>query len=454
MNTERKVESAIGVISLVAGALIVTTVQNYFALIIGILVFIVGALTILLLEIYFRIQHNLDKTQSDFIKIVSELNVNLKTAKDKIEEENKKLHEDSLSYLNTLYDKDLKEIIKLSNQVDLINKEIKVSDKNHDSKLSLLSENFSKSIIHVNDDIKIVGQLVKEVGNISTKNEAMISDIKFAESDIFKLILGDKIKDSLKKKNTVTVLFGVKDRFDNRIDNALKSIRKQDYPKKLIKVVMVDYGSKPEFVNKYKLVCKKYNVEYIREENAGDWNRSRCLNIGIKNIDTKYILISDADIIFAKNYISEAIRTLEENHYQFAYSPMNYAGEKDILDNTDVNKDYNIILNKTTKGQHYSFKGIDFRQGMSIVFGLSQIFSILGGYDENFKLWGCEDDDFLARALTLGIKLNDISKNTSHIHEWHPKFDGVNKDKNLESQIEKNKEYLKQSRPVLRDIKA
>ena len=53
---------------------------------------------------------------------------------------------------------------------------------------------------------------------------------------------------NLGKKEDITVVIGVKNRFDHRLENAFKSIRSQDYPQKLIKITLVDYDSDKKLI--------------------------------------------------------------------------------------------------------------------------------------------------------------------------------------------------------------
>jgi GT2 family glycosyltransferase len=45
----------------------------------------------------------------------------------------------------------------------------------------------------------------------------------------------------------------------------------------------------------------------------------------------------------------------------------------------------------------------------------------LNGYDENFRGWGCEDDDLRLRIRAAGMKIRSILKATCTYHLWHPR---------------------------------
>lgn len=45
----------------------------------------------------------------------------------------------------------------------------------------------------------------------------------------------------------------------------------------------------------------------------------------------------------------------------------------------------------------------------------------LNGYDENFRGWGCEDDDLRLRARAAGMQVKSILQATCTYHLWHPR---------------------------------
>lgn len=245
---------------------------------------------------------------------------------------------------------------------------------------------------------------------------------------------------NLGKKEDITVIIGVKNRYDDRIKNTFKGIREQDYPQDLIKIVLVDYDSKKEFILKCKKLCSKYDVEYIRVDNQPVWSRSHCLNIGIKRADTNYILTSDTDIIFEKNYIKEAINELKKNPFQVVLS---YC--------LDLPKEYNKNVTNFEELQSLAKRRFEYdypSKGINLT--LTYFYHKLRGYDEKYKIWGVEDDDLLKRFQLLGLKLNCITSKSSYLHQWHPRYEGVKK-KDYKKQIEKNQDYLNKNNSIVRN---
>jgi GT2 family glycosyltransferase len=44
----------------------------------------------------------------------------------------------------------------------------------------------------------------------------------------------------------------------------------------------------------------------------------------------------------------------------------------------------------------------------------------VNGYDENYREWGCEDDDFGLRLRWAGCRVRSILGRTRAYHLWHP----------------------------------
>jgi glycosyltransferase involved in cell wall biosynthesis len=44
----------------------------------------------------------------------------------------------------------------------------------------------------------------------------------------------------------------------------------------------------------------------------------------------------------------------------------------------------------------------------------------VNGYDENFRGWGCEDDDLRIRLRAAGVRIESIARWTHTFHLWHP----------------------------------
>ncbi|MBT3463570.1 glycosyltransferase, partial [archaeon] len=213
-------------------------------------------------------------------------------------------------------------------------------------------------------------------------------------------------------------------------------------------IVLVDYGSDEVVSENLKDFLKNNGVSCIKVRNVKNWNRSHALNIGLKNCSTKYILCSDIDMVFEKNYISECVKEMQFNMFHVLYtdmldSPKNF-GRLDFIN------DYGKIRKKC-KGRGAAFVNSAYKYGSSICFTLSYFFKVIRGYDEFYKLWGAEDEDVQKRLELMGLVFKDVSSKTSHIHQWHPQHEGVKNTKGFEDQVKKNEIYLRENNSIIRN---
>jgi predicted glycosyltransferase involved in capsule biosynthesis len=209
-------------------------------------------------------------------------------------------------------------------------------------------------------------------------------------------------------KDDVSVLIAWRNIGIDRLKNCLRSLRNQDYNQDLIRIILIDYGSKQKNSEIVKRLCYDYNVDYIRVDEFGVWNKSRALNIGIKNSNAKYILISDIDIVFEKNYINECINEMKKDFFQVLYSKMFDSYPQTLKNNEDIVMDYKMIR-KRCKDRALGKKEDYFKFGSSICFTLNYFFKVIGGYDEFYECWGSEDADIIKRFELMGLSIKDIS---------------------------------------------
>lgn len=256
-------------------------------------------------------------------------------------------------------------------------------------------------------------------------------------------------------KEDITVVIAAKNRYDHRIINALESIRSQNYDQSLIKIIIVDYDSNRELATKYKDVCKEYNAEYVRVDNKPIWNKAHALNIGIRRVKTKYLLSSDLDNIFEKNYLKEAIKELQRNPYQVISCNSLDLPDIPIGELNNFKENFDKLKSLARVRCEVNIPGVSsplkINPGTNLT--LTHFYHKLRGYDEQYLLCYHEDADLLKRFLLLKIVINDISDKTSFVHQWHPLYGGEKNVQIYKKQIKKNWEYFKKSKSIARNKK-
>lgn len=257
-----------------------------------------------------------------------------------------------------------------------------------------------------------------------------------------------KRKIAITKRDTqadITVVIGVKNRGGYRLQNALKSIRLQDYDINLIKICIVDYGSTSGNAKDIETLCAEYNAYYVYVKNTGNWNRAHCLNIGIKRAKTRFVLTADVDIIFASNYISKAIRILENEPLSAIYSQC-----------LDLPESTSNALQDIATGKH-KWELLGLRETSSprsniiwtdgICCTYTSYFHEVRGYDEYFTGWGSEDVNLSHRFIFYGLRKKSVFEHSYYLHQYHAQYAGVN-DKDINSVIERNINYSRQNKYI------
>jgi len=192
----------------------------------------------------------------------------------------------------------------------------------------------------------------------------------------------------------------------DRLDLCLKSLREQTVRSECIQIIVSDFGSEKKYVPALQEKCQKAKAKFVHIETQEVWSRAKALNIGIRasDPDSDYIISSDVDIIFKDTAIEEAFKNMDEKTY-IIFEVRKLPPMKLPID-----------LNFTR------LEAISMPEPPSIgicCFPRKWIFDVRG-YDEEFKVWGWEDNDLVKRAHLSGlqiIRLPDLA-----FHLWHRVF--------------------------------
>lgn len=250
----------------------------------------------------------------------------------------------------------------------------------------------------------------------------------------------------LREPDDATVLIGVRNRFDFRLVNALRSIRAQTHQP--VQIVVVDYGSDRTHSRLARDACLHYGADFVRVNHAPIWSRSRCLNIGIRRATTKFLLASDADVIFSPRYISDAIAALKASPFSVICSPM--------LDLPETSTEFFRRASETgddlevEKWMKRCSPRLGWELHPSIVITYTSLFRLIRGYDEYYELWGAEDVDLIRRFTHLGLQPRRHDAESYYLHQWHVKFEGI-QDKEHARQVLRNHAYLAKNHSILRN---
>jgi glycosyltransferase involved in cell wall biosynthesis len=211
----------------------------------------------------------------------------------------------------------------------------------------------------------------------------------------------------------ITILYPYRDRELSRIKRSLDSLSEQS--NKNFNVLFVDYGSEPELSKSVKELLSSYDfVKHIYSYHCNQpWSRAKAINIGLKQVETEYVFVSDIDMIFKRNFI-EIVQHLKDPMVS-VYFKVGFLSQLESRKNLPF-EDYKI-----------SFSSKPGAQGLSL-FPVEALKKVRG-FDEFLHFWGAEDEDVHSRLLQIGYEVIFYEKEILLLHRWHPTY------RNLESQV-------------------
>lgn len=236
----------------------------------------------------------------------------------------------------------------------------------------------------------------------------------------------------------LTIVIPNKDRLDFNKSSSqwwLKSLLWQDYIN--FKILIVDgcssnYEEYKQYLDKYD---KKIQVDVIQHAiDKENFHKTLLNNVGIKYSKTHYIMLTDADMLFAKDFVKTLMEHVDNNclvESRTLYWKQNiankiYSGELDPYMDIESCK-IGRIKYRTSPGGC---------QCMDI-----DSWNKIRGYDERYKGWGSEDMDLVLRASKANIKIKWLGESRDTIMIFHQPHDKKDISKDLECQ-EKNKKFL------------
>lgn len=247
------------------------------------------------------------------------------------------------------------------------------------------------------------------------------------------------------RPDDITVVIGVRNRCGHRLVNALRSIRAQEYPG-VVQVIVVDYGSEPEQARGTREICEEHRARYVAIEHAGVWSRSRCLNVGLRLADTKFLMTSDVDVVLSPRYLADAVGLLGSAPLSIVCSRMLDLPEESAPALARAAESGELRLEEWRGLAEPRYDWIH----PSIGVGYTRFYQLIRGYDEYYEVWGMEDDDLMRRFTYLGLRPRALGTESFYLHQWHPKLDGIPEGRSAEPVL-RNQEYFRKTHSIVRN---
>ena len=173
----------------------------------------------------------------------------------------------------------------------------------------------------------------------------------------------------------------------------------------LVTIALVDYGSGQESARQTQALCKEHQADYVRVDDLSVWSRSRCLNVGIRRAETKFVMTSDVDVVLSPHYLWDAIRLLTAAPLSVACSAMLDLPEESVEIFERSGRESNDPPLDAWKASCLARKGWAIHP--SICVARTAVYRAVRGFDEYFEVWGGEDDESNAAVLVPGAETED-----------------------------------------------
>jgi hypothetical protein len=167
-----------------------------------------------------------------------------------------------------------------------------------------------------------------------------------------------------------------------------------------LEVVIIDDGNDAtgSIIDGWPFPVRYFKIS--RDKSQNRWNPGPVNNFGVKQAQGSVVILQNAECMHGEHTIYDLVTPLTDKNVVLAHI--------EYLD-----KDGN---NTGTPASH------DFeREGQALFFCgaiRKELFMRLGGFDEDFKLPQCEDNDFSHRLKKEGIEF--VYSKTRVLHQWHP----------------------------------
>jgi glycosyltransferase involved in cell wall biosynthesis/Tfp pilus assembly protein PilF len=213
----------------------------------------------------------------------------------------------------------------------------------------------------------------------------------------------------------------------NLLAKTLAALTHQTYPRKLIEVVVADDGSSDGVEDVIRKYQKLLDLKYVYQPDEG-FRLSAVRNLGMRTARHDYFIILDCDVIPVPQLVECYMRVFHVSD-RVAMMGLRRFVCTDAVSDDDILKDINVVLKLPDIKSSSEFSDIRSASGTTFDWSLPTLVktnnlknhrwpftgfvganmvhsraavSQVGGYDESFQAWGCEDTEMGYRLYNAG----------------------------------------------------
>jgi hypothetical protein len=241
----------------------------------------------------------------------------------------------------------------------------------------------------------------------------------------------------------VNVIIPVRDRAGQRLRNVLRSLNWQSVGRPS-QVLVVSHGSQPAVDRELSVICFEESATLITIGDPNEpWNKPLALNTGIRATfsEIPFVMTLDADVILDPGFLKVALERLKRKPPALILCRIS-----DLPQHASVPRDRQALINAFADLK--TLTRLRPRYGTGAVQATRRCFFFdIRGYDEDLLWWGAMDGDLVNRARLAGLEIVWVDKQTTLLHQWHPRKHAV---LNSPEEIEQAKHAWKLNHAIVR----
>ncbi len=216
------------------------------------------------------------------------------------------------------------------------------------------------------------------------------------------------------------------------LERVLASVAQQTVASQM-EVIVADDGSTDDTEQVVRDFARRmpFPVHFVTQPHEG-FRLSRCRNMGAAKATSPHLVFLDGDCLIPPDHVEQhllchrpgvvtntyCVRVDQPTSERITLERVNSGKYLDLISRRELRK----LTKINWKAWFYTWlrhpKKPALRGGNA---GIARAdYLRVNGYDENFRGWGCEDDDMGNRLRAAGLRIHYILHRTRTYHLWHP----------------------------------